>query len=187
VERSLVCVTVIACSLSPVTLPVTMRTLLITLLVLLSAAGPSVAQSGGTAPATDKLPATVILASDYPAFSPTHPAAVPLRAIVFLEDPSGGDTKIILLNPAHANAHTFYEALSVLRRRAGAPQGGGKFVPIGLTPGVRRPPNAVAARLESLLSTLKSSDAPRNTHRHISGTAAEISDVKEFFRPDRRL
>jgi hypothetical protein len=161
-----------------------MRIHILALLVSLLTASTSAAQSRGAAAPNDQLPTTVILASDYPAFSPTQPAAVPLRALVLLEDPSGGDRKIILLNPAHANAHTLYEALSILRRRAGAPQGGGKFVPIGITPGVRRPSEAVALRLESILSTLKSSDAPRTALRYIRGATAEISDVKEFFRPD---
>src|SRR4028118_2146512 len=122
------------------------------LLLSVFAANTSAAQSRGVALADPKLPATIILASDYPAFSPTEPTAIPLRAIVFLEDPSGGGTRLILLNAAHANAHTLYEALSILRRRAGAPQGASKFVPMGLTPGVRPPGSTVAARLDSPLS-----------------------------------
>jgi hypothetical protein len=160
-----------------------MRIQFFAVLFSLLAAGTSAAQSRGVAPARQSLPATIILASEYPAFSPTHPTAIPLRAIVFLQDPSGGDTKLILLNPAHANAHTLYEALSILRRRAGAPQGGAKFVPIGLRPGVRPPASAIAARLDSILSTLKDPGARQTTLHRIQGTTAEILDVSEFSPP----
>jgi hypothetical protein len=162
---------------------VTMRIRIFVLLLSVLTANTSAAQSRGVAPAGHKLPATIIIASEYPAFSPSHPAAIPLRAIVFLEDPSGGGTRVILLNSAHANAHTLYEALSILRRRAGAPQGGSKFVPMGLTPGVRPPAGAVAARLDSILSTLKGPDARQTTLHRIHGTTAEILDVWEFFPP----
>jgi hypothetical protein len=160
-----------------------MRIQIFALLLSLMAAGTSAAQSRGVAPARQSLPATIILASEYPAFSPSHPTAVPLRAIVFLEDPSGGDTKVILLNPAYANAHTLYEALSVLRRRAGAPQGGSKFVPVALRPGIRPPGSAVASRLDSILSTLKGTDARQTTRFRIRGTTAEVSDAWEFHEP----
>lgn len=176
--------TVIACYPKPTSHTVTMRIQIFALLLTLLAAGTSAAQSRGVAPARQSLPATIILASDYPAFSPTEPTAVPLRAIVFLQDPSGGDTKLILLNPAHANAHTLYEALSILRRRAGAPQGGSKFIPIGIRPGVRPPGSTVASRLDSILSTLKDPDARQTTLFRIHGTTAEVSDVWEFYDPN---
>lgn len=163
-----------------------MRIHIFALLLSLLTAGTSAAQSEGVAPSTEKLPATIVLAGDYPAFSPTEPTAIPLRAIVFLEDPSGGNTRLILLNAAHANAHTLYEALSILRRRAGAPQGTSKFVPMGLRPGVRPPGSAVAARLDSILSVLKSPSAPRTTLHRIEGTRVEVADVREFFQPDPR-
>lgn len=178
-------VTVIAPNPQPTAHTVMMRILFVLLLSVLTA-NTSAAQTRGVGQGSHKLPATIILASDYPAFSPTEPTAIPLRAIVFLEDPSGGDTRLILLNSAHANAHTLYEALSILRRRAGAPQGASKFVPMGLTPGVRPPGSAVAARLDAILSALKSPDAPRTTLHRIAGTSVEIADVWEFAQPDPR-
>jgi len=148
-------------------------------------AGASAAQAPSSAEGNRQLPVTVIVANDYPAFSPAPGTpGQPLRALVLLQVPGGGDATVILLNPAHANAHTLYEALSIVRRRAGVPRRD-RVAAIGMAPGVRVPMGAVASRLESIIAALRSADSRAERYR-IRGATTEIADAREFFRPEPR-
>lgn len=163
----------------------TMRIQHLALMGSLLLAGASPAQSPSSVAGDPQLPVTVILANDYPAFSPPPGTpGQPLRALVLLQVPGNGDATVIVLNPAYANAHTLYEALSIVRRRAGVPRRE-RLAAIGIVPGVRVPMGAVAARLESIIAALRSADSHAERYR-IRGATTEIADAREFFRPEPR-
>jgi hypothetical protein len=151
--------------------------------VALSSASPSMAQE--PALARTRLPVVVVVPDAYPAFEPqaTRPGAVPLRAVVMLRDPAHGDSSVVLLNPAHADPHTLYEALSVLRRLSvsAGTSATPRYVVLGSTPGVRRPAGAVASRLESFLSQLKTAASERVRGHRTRGRSARLHNVWEFF------
>lgn len=161
-----------------------MRIQHLALLVSLLVASASGAQPSSSPPAADRLSATVIVPVDYPAFSPPPGTpGKPLRALVLLQAPNGADSTVILLNPEYANAHTLYEALSIVRRRAGVPRRERIFA-IGMVPGVRVPTGGVASRLEVIVAALTSPETPQAERFRVRGTTTEIADAREFFRPE---
>lgn len=161
---------------------VTMRMRSLAMLALLAVVTTGVPQDSVNAQDNSPVPVTVVLASGYPAFSPPPGTpGVPLRAVVLLKDPSGGDSRIVLLNPAYADAHTLYEALSIARRSARSTQRSGGVAGIGLTPSVKQPPSPVAARLRGFLDELKSDEARYSTSYGARGTFVTIPDAQVFF------
>src|SRR5687768_8098463 len=145
---------------------------------------------GGSFPASSQAPVeaisvTVVLPSSYPAFEAERPRGAPLRAVVILKAADGGST--VLLNPAYANPHTLYEALSIVRRMApsakpGDPSG---YIVIGQEPRVRAPSGAVASRLARFLASVRSAEQVRIDGQRTEGRMGQLSDAWEFF-PDLR-
>jgi hypothetical protein len=127
----------------------------------------------------------VILSDSYPAFArqPAAANALAIRAIVLVRDPTHGDSSVVILNPAHANARTLYEALSVLRRSLNGQMGkrDASYVALGPTPGVREPSGPIASQLDSLLTALHATPSSPAQGRRIPGRMAQVNDVWAFF------
>lgn len=164
-----------------------MRSLRIFLIATLVAGAtpPALAQQGGTLAARPQ-PTLVLIPDSYPAFAtPPEANAMPLRAVIMLRDPAHGDSSVIILNPAHADAHTLYEALSVVRRlaRSGEQSRNRDHVVLGMRPGVREPHGAVVARLQAVLARVREAPSASVRGQLSAGRATRVDDVLSFF-PD---
>lgn len=161
-------------------LMLTQAATLTALLTSLLSAGPLQAQS------TNSNVVTVSIVDDYPAFhrevTQRHPGARPLRALVFRRDGVRGDSTVILLHPAHANAETLRDALVILRRRASdvaAPRAGSP-IPLFESGRVRPVDPSIRARLTTKLDELRATPKAPIRGRGRMGRSIVLSDVSQY-------
>ena len=151
-------------------------------LFLLLAAAALLGRPAAAQPATEssppKTPVVVVLATDYPAFTLVDAPEIarPLRAIVMWQVPGTDGGPVVLLNPSHANAHTLYEALSLVQRR---PRDR-RFVVLGLSPRGQGPDGSTSEQLRAVLARLTGPDAQQSQVRGVSGTSVTLADAHAY-------
>lgn len=146
---------------------------------VLSFAAPCTAQRD---PEPARIPVVVVMPEDYPAFAPRadQRRATPVRAVVIPRDRRHGNAGLVLLNPAFANPHTLYEALSILRRARHGDSRSPAYLVLPPAPSVREPSGPIAARLQTFLTALRSSSEVVRLQR-TRGRAARLDDAWAFF------